>query len=107
MIRVVIEHKTKDKEETRKLVKIIQLVHAKARKQHGYIRGSTLVNVADPRHVVVLSSWQTVEDSKAWDESKELKSLNALIEEHLVEPRTAGIMTDNVIWKEEIAHVFD
>ena len=48
MIRVIIEHKAKDKEAARKLVKVIDKLHFEARKFPGYIRSGTLVNVADP-----------------------------------------------------------
>ena len=107
MIRVIIEHKAKDKEATRRLVKVIEKVHSEARKFPGYIRSGTLVNVADPCQVVVLSSWKTLEYSKAWDESQVLKSLTPLIEEHLAEQRNAAIVTGDVIWKEQIPNVFD
>jgi heme-degrading monooxygenase HmoA len=107
MIRVIIEHKTKDKEATRKLVKVIEQVHAEASKQPGFYRANTLVNIANPCQVVVLSSWRSLEDSKAWDESKINKTLSPLIEEQLAEQRTSVIMTENALWKEEIANVFD
>jgi heme oxygenase (mycobilin-producing) len=106
MIRVVLEHRTKDEENARQLIEGIKAVRAEARKQHGFIMGDTLVDVIDPCHVVVLSSWQTLEDWKAWDESRIRKSMLPLIEDHLVEAYTENTMTDNVIWKEEISHVF-
>jgi heme-degrading monooxygenase HmoA len=106
MIRVVLEHRTKDEESTKKLVEGIKIVRAEARKHPGFITGDTLVNAADPCHVVVISSWQTLEDWKTWDESQIRKSMLPLIEDHLVEAYTAVTMAENVIWKEEIAHVF-
>ncbi|MDD5702046.1 MAG: antibiotic biosynthesis monooxygenase [Dehalococcoidales bacterium] len=106
MIRVVLEHRTRDKECTRQLIKGIKAVRAEARKHHGFICGDTLVNAADPCHVVVISSWQTKEDWDAWDQSAVRKSMLPLIENELSEPYTAVTMTDTVIWKEEIAHVF-
>jgi heme-degrading monooxygenase HmoA len=99
MIRIIITHRTKDKEETKKLVKVIELVHAEARKQPGFIRGDTLIDVTDPCQVMVLSSWQTIEDSNAWDESPALKSLTPLIEEHLIKQSTTVKLNENVIWK--------
>jgi heme-degrading monooxygenase HmoA len=99
MIRDIIEHKTKDKEATQKLVKVIEKVHAEARKFPGFIRGDTLLDVTDPCHVVVLSSWEKLEDSKAWDESPILKSLTPSIEELLAEQRTILITKENVVWK--------
>ena len=106
MIRVVLEHRSKGKESTKKLIKAINKVRADARRQKGFITGDTLVNVADPGHVVVISSWQTLEDWKAWDSSVLRKSTLHLIEENLIQAYTENTMTDNVVWKEDIAHVF-
>jgi heme oxygenase (mycobilin-producing) len=106
MIRVVLEHRTKGEDSTRKLVEAINRVREDARQQKGFIAGDTLVNVADPCHVVVISSWQTIEDWNAWDSSKVRKSTLPLIEENIIEAYTENTMTSNVVWKEEIAHVF-
>jgi heme oxygenase (mycobilin-producing) len=106
MIRVVLEHRAKDNESKKKLIKAIKETRAEARKQHGFIIGQTLSDVNDPLHVVVISSWQTEEDWKAWDKSTTRVSLLPSIEQNLSEPYTAVTMKDNVIWKEEIAHVF-
>jgi heme-degrading monooxygenase HmoA len=107
MIRVIIEHKAKDKEAARKLVKVIDQLHSEARKFPGYIRSGTLVNVADPRQVVVLSSWKTSEDFKVWEESQISKSFSPIIEEHLAEQRSGAILAGDVIWREQIPNVFD
>ncbi len=106
MIRVVLEHRTKDKENTKKLIKGINTIRIEARKHHGFITGDTLVDTVEPCHVVVISSWQTLEDWKSWDQSPIRKSMLPLIEDHLIEAYTENTMTENVIWKEEISHVF-
>jgi len=106
MHRTVLEHRTKDEANARQLIEGIRKVRAEARKQHGFISGDTLVDVDDPRHVVVISSWQTLEDWKVWDSSSIRKSMLPLIEDHLIEAYTENTMTNNVVWKEEIAHVF-
>jgi quinol monooxygenase YgiN len=106
MIRVVLEHRTKNEECTSQLIEGIKAVRAEARRHHGFICGDTLVDADDPCHVVVISTWQTKEDWDAWDQSIIRKSMLPLIENNLAEPYTAVTMTDTVIWKEEIAHVF-
>jgi heme-degrading monooxygenase HmoA len=106
MIRVMIEHRTKDKEAARKLVKVIDKLHSEAQKFSGYIRSGTLVNVADPCQVVVLSSWKTADDFKVWEESPVSKSFAPIIEKHLSEQRSGVILTGDVIWKEQIPNVF-
>jgi heme-degrading monooxygenase HmoA len=99
MTRDIIEHRTKDKEATRELIKVIEKIHSEARKFPGYISGDTFIDVLNPCHVVVLSSWQTLEDSKAWYESQVSKSFAPLIEKHLAEQRTTLETKENVIWK--------
>jgi heme oxygenase (mycobilin-producing) len=106
MIRVVLEHKARDEEHARKLIEAIDQVRAEACRQHGFISGNTLVNVHDPFHIVVVSSWQKLDDWKVWDESRIRKEMLPLIEDNLAEPYTAVSITENVIWNEEIAHVF-
>jgi heme-degrading monooxygenase HmoA len=99
MIREVIEHKTKDKEATRKLVKVIEKFDAEARKQPGFVQGDRFLDVTDPCHVVVIALWKTLEELKAWNESKAYKSLTPLLEEHLIERHTTIKMIENVVCK--------
>jgi quinol monooxygenase YgiN len=106
MIRVVLEHKTRDENSTDRLVAVIRRVRDEARKQRGFIMGHTLVDVDDPCHVVVISSWQKEEDWKTWDSSYIRMFMLGDIEEELSEPYTEVTIKDSVIWKEEIAHVF-
>jgi len=106
MIRVVLEHVTKDRESTNKLIKAIHMTRKEARRQAGFISGQTLVDVTNPLHVVVISCWQNEEDWKLWDESPVRINMLPLIETHLSEPYTAVTMTNQVLWKEAIQHVF-
>jgi quinol monooxygenase YgiN len=99
MIRDIIEHRTKDKEATKELVKVIEKIHSEARKFPGYIRGDTFIDVLNPCHIIVISSWQSPAESKAWYESPVSKSFGPLIENHLAEQRTTLETKENVIWK--------
>jgi heme oxygenase (mycobilin-producing) len=105
MIRVVLEHKAKDRECALKLIEGIELVRKEARRRHGFLEGSTLVDVNNPCHVVVVSTWETLNDWRAWDNSRIRQDMLPLIEDYLAEPYTAVSITENVIWSEEIAHV--
>jgi heme oxygenase (mycobilin-producing) len=105
MIRVVLEHKAKNRESALKLVKGIELVRKESLRRPGFINGFTLVNVTDPCHVVVVSTWQTLHDWRAWDKSPARRAMLPLIEDHLVEPYTVSSITESVIWSQEIAHV--
>jgi len=83
MVRVVVEHKTKDPE---KLIDIIKELRNEAMKQAGYITGETLVNTEDPSNVLVISTWQKAEDWDAWDKSETRCKITERIKELLVEP---------------------
>ncbi len=106
MIRAVLEHRTRNAEDTKKLIEVIRETRAVARKQNGFIQGETLVDVDDPCHVLVNSTWRSAEDWKAWDESKTRLDMKWMIEELLAEPYTTSIQSANVIWQESIQHVF-
>ena len=99
MIGIVIEHRAKDKEESKKLIGVIDLVHAAERKQPGSISSETMIDVTDLCHVVVMSSWKTLEDLNAWERSEVLRSFTPLLEKHLNGQRTTVKMTENVVWK--------
>jgi heme oxygenase (mycobilin-producing) len=104
-MKVVLEHKAKNRESALKLIEGIEVVRKEARKRHGFIEGFTLVNVADPCHVVVVSSWQSINDWRSWDNSSIRRDLLPLIENHLAEPYTVVSISESVVWNEELAHV--
>ena len=85
MVRVIIDHKAKDPE---KLKAVIRDVRNEAMKQRGYITGETLVSTEDPSNVIVITTWQSPEDWKAWDTSEKRVKLNERINALLVEPYT-------------------
>ena len=85
MVRVILEHKAKD---TEKLVDVIREVRNEAMKQRGYITGETLVNIEDPSTVLVISTWEKLEDWNAWDTSETRVKMKKRINELLVEPYT-------------------
>jgi len=76
MVRVIIQHKAKDPE---KLMAVIREVRNEAMKQRGYITGETLVSTKDPSDVIVITTWQTQKDWKAWDTSDKRQELNKKI----------------------------
>jgi len=54
--------------------------------QRGYISGETLSNHYDPRKIVVISTWQTIEDWIKWQESDEREANESQFESMLEEP---------------------
>jgi heme oxygenase (mycobilin-producing) len=106
MVKVVLEHRTKSRENTRKLVKLIKEVREVAHKQPGFITGETFVDAADPCHVIVISTWKRQEDWKNWDESPARALTRPKIEELLDIPFNAMILSVPVVWREDQTNVF-
>jgi heme oxygenase (mycobilin-producing) len=106
MVKIVLEHRTKNRENTEKLVKLIQDVRTIAHEQPGFIAGETLVDVEDPCHVIVLSTWKRQEDWKAWDDSPVRAISRPKIEDLLVVPFNAMILPVPVVWREDNVYIF-
>ena len=54
--------------------------------QKGYITGETLMSYQDPRCLLVISTWQSIENWLAWKENKERKANEAKLEQFLESP---------------------
>ena len=100
MVRVIVQHRAKDAE---KLIDVIRELRNEAMKQPGYITGETLVNTEDPSNVMVISTWQSAEDWKAWDTSETRAKITKRVNELLVEPYRVDIyryylLRQNRVW---------
>ncbi len=69
MIRVIVDHQTKSKEDAEQLMSVIAQLRNEAMRQPGYITGETLINNVDPTNVLVISTWNSAETWNAWDTS--------------------------------------
>jgi len=87
MVRVIIEHQAKAKD-VEQVIDIIRELRNEAMKRQGYITGETLVNTEDVSNVLVISTWQNLEDWKAWDTSETRVKITQQIHSLLVEPYT-------------------
>ena len=88
MVKIVLEHRTKDIECTRQLVDIAKEIRNAASKHPGFIFGETMVDTDDPCHVIVNSTWKHEEDWKSFDSSDTRNLLRSKIENFLAEPYT-------------------
>ena len=64
-----------------------------ATSQPGYISGETLKNMEDPEEYLVISTWQTAEDWKAWYQSREREQIQEKIDALLEQPTEYTIYT--------------
>ena len=83
--KIMIERKFKNPISSEILQKIDD-IRITALRQRGYIGGETVVNADDDRHVLVISSWSSVNDWKTWYETKEWKEYEKDIAPHLDGP---------------------
>ncbi len=83
MIRVIIERHAKD---SLRLLAALREIRAEAMKQPGYISGETLVDAEDNTVIIVISTWQSLKDWKAWHASEARAKLDQRIQPLLVEP---------------------
>ena len=74
------------KGKTEETLALLKEVRSQALKQPGYISGETLVNHYDPCNIMVVSTWQTIEDWIHWEESDRRIANEAKIEGLLKTP---------------------
>ena len=89
-VKIIIRRKVSKGKEVHLLPLLVEL-RAKAISQHGYVSGETLRNVNDPEEYLVISTWKSVEDWKAWEASPSRTEIQNKIDSLLGEKFTAGI----------------
>ncbi len=106
MVRMVIEHKVKDVALVEKFIDVIRQVRNEAMKQKGFITGETLVNVDDPTNVLVLSTWESVDDWNGWDTADIRLKLKPKINELLSEPYTVRKFHYYLVQQKRVRTIF-
>jgi len=84
-IRVIIERKTIPGNELL-LNDLLMKLRTKAMGAKGYISGETLRSLEDSNVYIVISTWNSVEEWKAWADNKERKEIQAKIDALLKAP---------------------
>ena len=64
-VKIIIKRKVPQGKEAELLPLLIDL-RSLATAQPGYVSGETLRNVDDPEDFLVISTWQSIDDWKAW-----------------------------------------
>ena len=86
-IRILIERKIIPGNELL-LNDLLMKLRTKAMNAKGYISGETLRSLDDVNTYVVISTWNSLEEWKAWTDNKECKELQARIDALLKAPAT-------------------
>jgi heme-degrading monooxygenase HmoA len=87
-IKVIITRKvTRGRE--RDLFPLLMELRTKAMNQKGYISGETLKGISDPDEFLVISTWKSSEDWKAWEDNPERREIQSKIDAILEEKTVA------------------
>jgi len=89
-IRVIIDRKVKKQKES-EFARMLRELRSKAIPSKGYISGETLRGQGDPHNYIVISTWQSLEDWKAWEKHPERKKIQAKIEKLMARPTKTKI----------------
>lgn len=92
-VKVIIERQVEKGKEA-ELVQLLGELRARALMQPGYISGETLAALDDPSTRLVISTWHSAVDWKAWEGSAERAQLTSSIEQLLTTPSKTRIYTE-------------
>ncbi|UCB50662.1 MAG: antibiotic biosynthesis monooxygenase [Deltaproteobacteria bacterium] len=84
-VKIMIERKFKEVPNEEDLRAIDEL-RIKALRQKGYIGGETIVNSDNPKEVLVLSAWSSLEDWEKWVKDQERNALEVRLASRLEVP---------------------
>jgi heme-degrading monooxygenase HmoA len=89
-VRIIIDRKVKKGKES-EFAKMLRELRSKAIPSKGYISGETLRAKDDPHNYIVITTWQSVEDWKAWETQPERKKAQTKIEKLMARPTKTRI----------------
>jgi quinol monooxygenase YgiN len=89
-IKVIIERSVKQ-ENKEQLLSLLTKLRERAINQPGYISGETLSSLDNPGTHVVISTWNLLQDWRAWEGNQERRVLTALIDNLLTAPAKVSV----------------
>ena len=85
MVKVLIKRHIKEGK-AKDVFALLNKHRANATTQRGYIKGETLMSYQNPHGLLVISTWQSMENWLAWKENKERRANEAELEQFLESP---------------------
>ncbi len=70
----------------REIISLLRELRAQAMEQPGYISGQTLASAADPQLLLVIGSWETLDDWRRWRKNPTRQALEQVLESYQVGP---------------------
>lgn len=89
-VKIIIDRKVKKGKEA-EFAKLLRELRVKAVPSKGYISGETLRSLDDHLNFIVITTWQSVDDWKAWEKNPERKKVQAKIEKLMARPTETKI----------------
>lgn len=71
---------------TKPAFKVLNQIRAAAMNQAGYVSGETLIDHEDPRKLLIVSTWKSLDNWERWKTSPERKALVAHMQRLETEP---------------------
>ena len=89
-VKIIIDRKVKKGKEA-DFSRLLRELRTKAIPSTGYISGETLRALDDPHNYIVITTWHSVDDWKAWETNSERKKIQAKIEKLMARPTKTKI----------------
>lgn len=89
-VRIIIDRKVKKGKEA-EFAKLLRDLRTKAVPSKGYISGETLRALDDHHNYIVITTWQSLDDWKAWEKNPERKKIQNKVEKLLAKPSKTKI----------------
>ncbi|MGD9320640.1 MAG: antibiotic biosynthesis monooxygenase [Desulfobacteraceae bacterium] len=83
-VKVLIKRRFKEGKD-KEVFALVNKFRSEAMLQTGYITGESLISIDDPRKVLVISTWQHMENWLNWKEDPERKAIEAKLQPYLVD----------------------
>jgi quinol monooxygenase YgiN len=93
-IKVVIE-RTVDADNQAEVADLLKELRIRAIRQPGYVTGETLFSVDQPGTHLVISTWHSLRDWKAWADSPHRQEVLSKIEPLLTSPPRMGVYSES------------
>ena len=85
MVKVMIKRHIKEGK-AKDVFALLKEQRIKAMNQRGHLKGETLMSFQNPHCMMVISSWQSMENWMAWKENKERRANEEKLEQFLESP---------------------
>ena len=85
MVKIMIKRHIKEGK-TKDVFALLNKQRAKAMTQRGHLKGETLMSYQNPQCLLVISTWQSMENWLAWKNNKDRAANEAELEQFLESP---------------------